>query len=86
MQEREARLFPPRSQRSRFALSSHFALEFNFPLPPLCTPAMQGEVFMTVFTLVATGVAKTNGVNKANGRKRFSNDSVKRDALNGTGE
>ena len=26
-----------------FALSSHFALEFNLSLPPLCTPAMQAR-------------------------------------------
>ena len=47
--EREARSldarldawFPTSAQRSRFALSSRFALAFNFPLPPLCTPATQ---------------------------------------------
>ena len=31
-------------QRLYFALSSHFALEFNFPLPPHCTPAMQASL------------------------------------------
>ena len=46
----------PRSQRSRFTLSSHlrsqrsrFALEFNFPLPPLfliCTPATQANLYI----------------------------------------
>ena len=37
--EREARSLGTRGQRSRFVLLSRFALAFNFPLPPLCTPA-----------------------------------------------